>query len=227
MYKRVVVKLSGSLFKYDIAPKRISEFARLFREASKKGLQPILVTGGGEVSRRYASLARSLGSDEASLDEIGLIVAQLNARVLLGSLKELCYPLVPLTLDQVVEAVESGKIVVAGGFHPGQSTNAVAAIIAERIGADLLINATDVDGVYTADPSVNLKAKRFETIGIRKVINLLTDGAMKAGTYELMDLVALKIIERSAIPTRIIKCDVEVLRKALLGDKVGTLITSR
>lgn len=222
--RKIVIKLSGSLFKYEDGPEKIREFADFFRRVSSSGTQLILVAGGGEVSRRYANLARSLGSDEASLDELGIAVSRLNARILLVALRDIAYPIVPLTLEEVAKFAESGKIVVVGGLHQGQSTNAVAALIAERLRAQSLINSTDVDGVYTGDPSQDKKARMLKKVGIKNLIGLLIQGDARAGKYELMDFVALKIIERSRIPTRVVKCSVDVLQKALSGGDVGTVI---
>jgi uridylate kinase len=134
------------------------------------------------------------------------------------------YAHIPKDLDGVVAAVASGKIVVAGGLHPGQSTNATSAQIAEKIKADMFINATDVDGIYDKDPKKNKTAKLFHQIRLRQLRNMLAHESSMAGTYDLMDLVALKVIERSKIRTRVVKSDPNIIRRAVEGADVGTMI---
>ena len=121
-------------------------------------------------------------------------------------------------------AVESGLIIVAGGLHPGQSTNGTAALIAEKVNASEFLNATDVDGIYDSDPNKNKKAKKFKRIDIKDLRNLLVHEDSMAGGYDLMDIVALKVIERSKIKTRIIKADIKIIEKALKGMRTGTEI---
>ena len=121
-------------------------------------------------------------------------------------------------------AVESGLIVVAGGLHPGQSTNGTAALIAEKVKASEFLNATDVDGIYDSDPNKNKKAKKFKRIDIKDLRNLLVHEDSMAGGYDLMDIVALKVIERSKIKTKIIKSDIKTIEKAMKGLSVGTEI---
>jgi uridylate kinase len=122
-------------------------------------------------------------------------------------------------------ALESEKIIVAGGMQPGQSTNAVAALIAESIGADILINATNIDGVYTSDPDTDPSAKKFDEISTGELLNLLGGGKMVAGSYDLFDITAIRIVERSRITTRIINGKVagNIIR-AVRGEAIGTLV---
>jgi len=124
----------------------------------------------------------------------------------------------------VVTAVETGKIVVTGGLHPGQSTNATSAQIAEKIGASMFVNATDVDGIYTADPRKNKRAKLLRMIKVRELRKILAGESTKAGEYELMDIVALKVIERSKLNTRVVRSDPNIIKRAIEGASVGTLI---
>ena len=106
---------------------------------------------------------------------------------------------------------------MAGGLHPGQSTNGTAALIAEKINAEQFLNATDVSGIYDSDPNKNPKAKLFKTIEMKNLKKLLIHEDSVAGGYDLMDIVALKIIERSKIKTRVIKSDIKTLEKAIKG----------
>ncbi|MFL6339715.1 MAG: UMP kinase [Nitrososphaeraceae archaeon] len=221
---RIVIKLSGSIFSQDLHNTSIKKYAEMLSHISKK-VHPIVITGGGKIARLYINLARSLGSDEATLDIMGIEVSRLNARLLIVALNGLAYSQVPTDLEKVAIAVESGKIVVVGGLHPGQSTNATSALIAEKIKASKFLNATDVDGIYNSDPNTNKNAKLFKEVTIEQCMKILQSGSSMAGTYDLMDIVALKVIERSNISTRVLRSDVANIKNAINGKHwIGTEI---
>jgi len=222
MKKIIVIKLSGKVFGIE-QTKNLKDYARFFVKISKI-CQPILIAGGGKIARHYISNARSSGADESTLDELGIEISRLNAKLLIYALKDKAYPHPPTTLPEVKNAVESGLIVVAGGLHPGQSTNGTAALIAEKVKASEFLNATDVNGIYDSDPNKNKKAKMFKRIDLKDLRNLLVHEDSMAGGYDLMDIVALKVIERSKIKTRIIKADIKIIEKALKGMRTGTEI---
>ena len=201
----------------------LKDYATFLVKISKT-CQPIIVAGGGKIARHYISHARSSGADESTLDELGIEVSRLNAKLLIYALKDKAYPHPPITLTETRHAVDSGLIVVAGGLHPGQSTNGTAALIAEKVQASEFLNATDVDGIYDSDPNKNPKAKKFKRIELRNLRNILVHEDSLAGGYDLMDIVALKIIERSKIKTRVLKADISILEKAIKGLPVGTEI---
>lgn len=199
------------------AAEAISKISRVCR--------PVAVAGGGPVARRYISLARKAGADESSLDEMGIQVSRLNARLLIHKMGRRAWPRPPETLDEAVQAAGSGLAVVAGGLYPGQSTNGTAALIAERLGAEQLLNATDVDGVYDKDPNAHRDAKLIKRIKLQELRAMMAREESVAGGHDLMDLVALKIIERSGIKTRILRADAKTLEKAARGSgSPGTLI---
>jgi uridylate kinase len=140
------------------------------------------------------------------------------------ALGDQAYPVVPEDLEQVSKAVTASKIVVTGGLHPGQSTNATAALIAEKVKASKFLNATDVNGIYDSDPNKNENAILFNEITVKRCIDLLASEDSAAGGYDLMDIVALKVIERSKIPTVVLKSDPAVIKKAISHTAVGTRI---
>jgi uridylate kinase len=217
-----VIKLSGKAFGDETAYE-LKKYASMLSKISNK-VQPIVVAGGGKFARYYISTARSFGSDEASLDIIGIEVSRLNARLLILALGDQAYPAVPEDLEQVSKAVTTKSIVVTGGLHPGQSTNATAALIAEKVKATKFLNATDVNGIYDSDPNKNKDAKLFNEITIKKCMDLLGSEDSVAGGYDLMDLVALKVIERSRLPTVVVKSDPAVIENAVFHNNVGTRI---
>jgi uridylate kinase len=222
MKKKIVIKLSGRVFGMDNV-KMLKDYASFLVKISKF-CQPIVIAGGGNIARHYISYARSSGADESTLDELGIEISRLNAKLLIYALKNKAYSHPPTTLQEVKHAVDDGLIVVAGGLHPGQSTNGTAALIAEKINAEQFLNATDVDGVYDMDPNKFKKAKKFTRIELKNLKNMLVNEDSVAGGYDLMDIVALKIIERSKIKTRILKADPKIIEKAIKGINVGTEI---
>ena len=222
MKKRIVIKLSGKVFGMDNV-KVLKEYAEFLVRISKI-CQPIVVAGGGNIARHYISHARSSGADESTLDELGIEISRLNAKLLIYALKNKAYSHPPTTLQEVRHAVDDGLIVVTGGLHPGQSTNGTAALIAEKVQAEQFLNATDVDGVYDKDPNKFKNAKKFRRIDLKNLRNMLIHEDSVAGGYDLMDIVALKIIERSKIKTRILKASPKIIETAIKGGSVGTEI---
>ena len=222
MKKPIVIKFSGKVFGVENI-KILKDYARFLVKLSKTH-QPIVVAGGGKIARHFISHARSSGADESTLDELGIEISRLNAKLLIYALKDKAYPHPPTSLKEAKNAVDSGLIVVAGGLHPGQSTNGTAALIAEKVKAVQFLNATDVKGIYDSDPNKSKKAKLFKTIELKKLRGMLVKEDSVAGGYDLMDIVALKIIERSKIKTRVIQSDIKTLEKAVKGLAVGTEI---
>ena len=222
MKKPIVIKFSGKVFGVENI-KILKDYARFLVKLSKTH-QPIVVAGGGKIARHFISHARSSGADESTLDELGIEISRLNAKLLIYALKNKAYPHPPTSLKEAKNAVDSGLIIVAGGLHPGQSTNGTAALIAEKVKAVQFLNATDVKGIYDSDPNKSKKAKLFKTIELKKLRGMLVKEDSVAGGYDLMDIVALKIIERSKIKTRVIQSDIKTLEKAVKGLAVGTEI---
>lgn len=224
-----VVKLSGSLF----FSSQFESIVKILRSAVRRRSKAlVLVSGGGVTARRYIRAGSELNADQSSLDEIGIAISRLNATVLREALGKFAFSTVPQSLSEVADALEIGsskgtqRIVVCGGLHPGQSTNAVAALVAEKIRATRLINATDVDAVYDKDPRKFKNAKKLHLVSAQKLAEMLDSESVQAGAYDLMDPIALKIIARSKIPTWILKCDPKILESALAGRGLhGTRIT--
>ena len=127
----------------------------------------------------YISITRELGIDEGTSDEIGILITRLNATMLIAALGEDAYPKVAESHAEAKKYGESGKIVVMGGITPGQTTDAVAAVLAERVGAAVFINATSVDGIYTADPAKDPDATRFNEMTPKKLLEIVGGAALE------------------------------------------------
>ncbi len=192
------------------------------------GHKVIVVVGGGEPSRTYIKAARSLGADLATCDEVGIRVTKLNALLFSIALGETSSRDIVGSFEELEKQLNTAgnKILVGGGFTPAQSTDAVAALIAERINADLLIKTTDVDGVYDSDPEKNPNAKMIREVSIRRLREILVEGESTPGEYRLLDLVSISIFERSRVPVVIVNgSDPQNIIRAVSGEGVGTRIS--
>ena len=223
---RIVVKLGGHLISTlsGIRTGYLREFASLISELYD-GDRWCVVVGGGAEARKYVSAARELGLNESICDLIAVKITRIHARLLSSAIAENACQAIPETLEQLVQYSSLGKIVVSGGLQPAQSTTAVAALAAEAINADKLVIATDVDGVYTADPKLDPNAKPLEEVTLSKLKEVLGESSHLAGEYKLIDSLALKVLERSRIPAVVLNGnDLDNIRKAIQGEKAGTLI---
>lgn len=224
---RVVLKVGGFAFSTEGRTEPlISEYVKLLKQLAKEH-QFVVVTGGGSIARAYIQIARDLRVPESLCDQLGILVSRLNARLVVDGLSDSAYPEIPTTVAELARFFASGKLVAMGGLQPGHSTNAVAAIAAETIKADLFLNATDVDGVYTSDPSEDASAKHLDEVNVNKLTEILAHNEMNAGDYDLMDPIALRIIQRSHIPTVILDGrNLANVTKTLRGERTGTRILS-
>src|SRR5437879_2133077 len=191
----------------------------------EEGNQLVLVAGGGENARAYIATARKLGGDESTCDLLGIQITRANAELVRLAIGSMASSKIPTTLSDLPHFVGSGKAVVMGGLQPGQSTNAVAALAAEITRAEILVNGTDVDGVYTEDPKKNPKAKLIRSVHVDKLLNWAMGGEVFAGRYELLDPLAIKIMQRARIATRFVSLrDSGNILDALQGKDIGTRV---
>jgi uridylate kinase len=223
--KTVVISLGGSILIPDLENHRIRDYVPVLKKIAKKCQLYVVVGGGGE-ARRYIEVSRGMGIDEGTSDEIGILVTRLNATLLIAALGGDAYPEVARTHTEAIRFGESKKIVIMGGITPGQTTDAVAAVLAERVGASAFINATSVDAVYSEDPKKNPKAKKFTTLSPKKLLEIVGAGGLGAGSNNVLDVIAARIVERSRIPRVVLDGRVpKNLSDAILdGNVKGTIV---
>ncbi|MEM2990395.1 MAG: UMP kinase, partial [Halobacteria archaeon] len=197
---RVLIKIGGHLLGPGPDLEKVSAYANLLEKLQQMGHIIVAVIGGGENARKYINIARQLGAEEALCDQIGVEISRLNARLIIAKLGKHAYAEPPTNVHEFRQAFETGKIIVMGGLTPGHSTDAVAAIAAELIKADILIRATDVDGICTRDIKIDTAGKKLNRISPTQLLEMSLTGKCWAGEYELFDPLAVKIIERSKIP---------------------------
>ncbi|MRG76915.1 MAG: UMP kinase [ANME-2 cluster archaeon] len=221
----LVVSIGGSVLTSNLDPERIRKYASSIQALAEEHTTYIVV-GGGRIARDYITAARDLGANEVECDIIGIDMTRINAKLLIAAMGNSAYP-VPLTSYQDARnAALTGRVVVMGGLIPGQTTDAVSAVLAEYVGADLLINATSVDGVYTADPNLDSKAEKISSMTPSQLVDIVIKINMSAGSNSPLDPLAAKIIQRCGIKTIVIDGrEPGNINEAAAGRHNGTLIS--
>ena len=226
--KTVVISLGGSILIPTLEKNKIEEYVPVLQEIAARHRLFVVVGGGGE-ARRYIEVARRLGIDEGTSDEIGILITRLNATLLVSALRDAAYPKVAESHAEAKKFAEAGKIVVMGGITPGQTTDAVAAVLAERVRADVFINVTSVDGIYSADPKKVKTATRYATLTPTQLLEIVGGTALTAGSNTVLDIVAARVVERSHIPLVVLDgTKPKNLSSAILTGKfTGTIVSEK
>jgi len=222
---RVVVRIGGSVVASPPNPEIMNKYASLLRKLKEQGNELLVVVGGGSVARDFIKIAEDMGLSEFDQDEVAIGVSRLFAQLLAMKLGDLGLRRVPTSVDEAVQGLKTGKIVVMGGLKPGMTTDAVAAMAAERMGAELLVKASDVDGVFTRDPKKYPNAKKIDELSLDDLSRLFDENRHKAGIHRILDSEAVKVLERSRVRMVVVngfKPDNVLL--AVRGEKVGTAI---
>nr|QNO51566.1 uridylate kinase [Methanosarcinales archaeon ANME-1 ERB6] len=219
---KVVISLSGIFFEDAASIKQIAEVL----EEIAKSYSLYIVTGGGKIARERIKIARELGANETICDYIGIALTRVNAKLLISALRN-AHPEPFSAYNEVAGAgaEEEARIAVMGGVSPGYTTDAVAAILAEYVNADLFIDVTSVDGVYDVDPRRYPEAKKYDKLTAKELVALTAKEELKAGSRIVIDPVAAKIIERSRMKTIVIDgSNPRDILNAVQGKHHGTAI---
>ncbi len=233
-YRRVLLKLSGEALMggldYGIEPQVIQRIAAEIATGQKSGVEIAIVIGGGNIFRG-AGLARA-GMDRVTGDYMGMLATVMNSLAIQDALEsqdvharvmsalqihEVCEDYIR---RRAVRHLEKGRVVIlaAGTGNPFFTTDTAASLRAIEIGADVLLKATNVDGVYEADPVSNPDAKRYETVSFDKVL---------ADKLLVMDATAVVMCRDNNLPLRIFDLTrANALVQAMSGDNIGTLVTA-
>ncbi|TFF90428.1 MAG: UMP kinase [Promethearchaeota archaeon] len=209
MKRNIVVKIGGSLlFKKEnsIDTEKIKQLGTILQNQEHIG-KCVVVCGGGILARNYIDVVREFQSNEALCDIIGIKVSRINSLLFISYLKDMAYPVVPESMEQLAKALLSKKIVVMGGLQTGQSTTSVALEVGEYINASQIVILTDVDGIYDKDPRKEKDAKLMKSLTPQQLQDLILSpqdtGQAAAGEYRIFDAVSLQILKRSRIPVRV------------------------
>ncbi|MGP8077144.1 MAG: UMP kinase [Thermoplasmata archaeon] len=223
----VVVSIGGSvLLTGDHDREYLEELAELLGRLGRR--TPLAVTtGGGRTAREYIGLGRSLGLTEVELDELGIEVTRLHAHLLAARIGPPAPSHPPDTIRAAVAAVRLGSPVVLGGTEPGHTTDGVASLLAVRLRAARVVNATDVDGVYERDPRTDPTARRIGRLRWPEFRAMVERGASgKAGQNFLFDRLGADLLSRAGIPLAVVAGrNLRNLENAVLGRRFsGTLV---
>jgi len=223
---RVVLRIGGSVVASPINTELISKYADLLKTLKKQGHEVAVVVGGGTLAREFISIARNLGLDEQAQDEIAISISRVFAQLFIKKLGALSCRVVPLTLDYAEDCLGTGKILVMGGLKPGMTTDSVAAMIAERMNADLLVKGTDQDGVYNRDPKKHRDAVKLDRLSFDDLAGVFSESKHKAGIHQIIDPEAVKILKRQQMKLIVVNGFApENILAAVNGESVGTVIT--
>ena len=231
-FKRVLLKLSGEALMgdagYGIDPAIIEDLAIQIRTATDAGVEVAIVVGGGNIFRGVAGSAE--GMDRAQADYIGMLATVMNALAIQDVLEkagvftrvmsaiEMQSVAEPYIRRRAIRHLEKGRVVIfaAGTGNPYFTTDTTAALRALEIGADCIMKATRVDGVYTADPRIDPDAERFDELTYMDVLRL---------ELKVMDSTAITLAMDNNLPIIVfnIETDGNIVR-ALAGEHVGTIV---
>jgi uridylate kinase len=233
-YRRILLKLSGEALALDggvgIDPLRAEAIAARVRNVHQLGVEVAIVIGAGNLWRGKQGLDR--GMDRATADYMGMLATVMNAMALMDALERInVFTRVQSAIDmrsvaepyirrRAIRHLEKRRVVIlsAGTGNPYFSTDTAAALRAMEIGADVLIKATKVDGVYDSDPKKNPRAVRFEHLTYIEVLN------RRLG---VMDSTAISLCMENNLPILVLSLwDPDGLERALYGEEVGTLVTA-
>jgi len=233
-YRRILLKLSGEALggesRVGICPEAVLDMAEQIREVRDLGVEVVVVVGGGNIFRGLGGSER--GVERATGDYMGMLATVINSLALQDALEKLGCPTrvqSAIAMSQVAEPfirrravrhLEKGRVVIFGGGtgNPYFSTDTAAALRANEIGAEVILKATKVDGIYDSDPKKNPDAKRFKQI-------TYLDALQKQ--LKVMDSTAFSLCMDNKMP--IVVFDFFTphnLRRIILGEKVGTLVTA-
>lgn len=222
---RVVVRIGGSVVGSPLNAKLIANYVDLLIELKTKGHQVVAVTGGGSLARDFIKVAKELGMKEDKKDWAAIHVSRLFAQLFVLRLADAGCGRVPVSLDETEACLAENKIVVLGGLRPGMTTDTVAALVGERVKADLLVKGSNVDGIYDKDPNKFSDAKRLEKLSFDELGGLFEVNTHRAGINQVVDPEAVKVLQRCRLRTVVVSgYDASNVLAAVEGKRVGTVI---
>jgi uridylate kinase len=222
---KLVLRIGGSVVASPFNPALLSDYADLLVKLKQEGHIVAAVVGGGSLAREMIRVAEKMGLREPEQDEVAISVSRLVAQLLLMKLGEVGAEKVPTSIEEAADSVKDSKVVVMGGLKPGMTTDAVAAMLAERIGADLLVKATDQEGIYTRDPRKYRDARKLDVLSFDDLTRFFEKEKHEAGIHQVLDPEALRILKKRKTRTIVVNgFNPDNVFLAVKGAKVGTLI---
>jgi uridylate kinase len=222
---RVVLRIGGSVVASPVNTDLMSKYAEIVQTLKGRGHEVGVVVGGGSLAREFIGIAKKLGLEEQAQDEVAISVSRLFAQLFLKKLGGVSCGKVALTLDDAAECLSTGKVLVMGGLKPGITTDAVAALVAERVNADLLVKGTNQDGVYNKDPRKHADAVKLDRLSFDELSSVFSESKHKAGMHQIIDPEAVKVLKRERVRLVVVNgFKPENILAAVDGESVGTVI---
>jgi uridylate kinase len=222
---RIIFRIGGSVVASPINTDLMNKYVEILKSIKVQGHEIVVVVGGGTLAREFIDIAKNLGLEMPEQDEIAISVSRLFAQLFLKKFKDLACNKVALTLDDAADCLAAGKVVVMGGLKPGITTDAVAALVAERVGADLLVKGTDQDGIYDKDPRKHVDAMKLDLLSFDDLQNVLSESVHKAGIHQIIDPEAVKVLKRKRVKLIVVNgFKPDNILAAVKGEKVGTTV---
>jgi len=219
---KVVLRIGGSVLGSPPDPGLVASFADVLQELKKENRVGIVV-GGGDVARRYIRAASELGLSHEDQDRIAIQASRLNARLV--GMKLVGQDSVPESVSEMISMLKRKRMAVMAGLKPGITTDTVAALVAKAWGADLLVKASNREGIFTSDPSTDKNAKLLRKISYAKLKEIL-GGSHRPGIHSIIDPVAVDQIIHDRI--KLVVIDGRNPRNVLLavrGLEIGTKVS--
>ena len=222
---RIVVRIGGSVVASPINTELMGKYADVINAVKQQGNEVAVVVGGGALARQFIGIAKELNLDMTAQDEIAISCSRLFAQLFLKKLGNSACSKVATTLEDAEQGLSEGKIVVMGGLKPGITTDTVAALVAERVRAELLVKGTDQDGVYDKDPRKHPDAVKLDKLSIDDLSRVFEENIHKAGIHQIIDPEAIKVLKRKPLKLVVVNgFKPENLFAAINGENVGTII---
>jgi uridylate kinase len=222
---RIVVRIGGSVVASPVNTELMSKYTDVVKKLKEQKHEVAVVVGGGTLAREFISIAKNLGLDMRAQDEIAISVSRLFAQLFLKKLGNLACDKVAFTLEDAATCLSNGKIVVMGGLKPGITTDAVAALVAEHVGGELLVKGTDQDGIYSKDPRKYADAVKLDRLSFDDLQGVFSESRHKAGMHQIVDPEAVKVLKRERVKLVVVNgFKPENILAAVQGEKVGTVV---
>ena len=223
---RLVVRIGGSVIASPINTELLGKYADLIKTVKTQGHEVAVVVGGGTLAREFIRIARDLGLEMQEQDEVAISVSRLFAQLFLKRLGDVGCSRLAITLDDAAQCLSEGKVIVMGGLKPGITTDTVAALVAERVNADLLVKGTDQDGVYYKDPRKHADAVKLDQLGFKDLSKVFEENVHKAGIHQIIDPEAVKVLKRKRLKLIVVNgFKPENILAAIEGKIIGTTIS--
>ena len=220
---KIVLRIGGSVLGSPPHPEVVEDYSKVVSELTGEGHTLAVIVGGGPLSRKYIESARKIGLSSFHQDLIAIHTSRLNARLVamkLGGVSS-----VPTSINSMLLRLGRNRVGVMGGLRPGITTDTVAAILAQKWNADLLVKGSNQQGIYTSDPQTDTKAKKLDSISYARMKEIL-GGHHTPGIHSIVDPVAVEQLAEGRVKLIVLDgSDPRNVMMAVNGAEIGTVVS--